>query len=74
MRRDDTKMLRWLVIKVDELLAISMRVAVAMESIAVSLRHMHSPDGLQGEINSYHDVFNRIHDRIATVGDEHDMG
>jgi len=54
------KMLEWLVLKIDELLAISMRVAVAMESIAVSLRHMHSPNGLQGEMNSFHDVLNRI--------------
>ena len=38
------EMLEWLVVKIDELLAVSMRVAVAMESIAASLEHMHSPD------------------------------
>ena len=34
------EMLGWLVVKIDELLAISMRVAVAMESIAASLDRM----------------------------------
>ena len=34
------EMLEWLVVKIDELLAISMRVAVAMESIAASLEHL----------------------------------
>ena len=30
------EMLEWLVVKIDELLAISVRIAVAMESIAAS--------------------------------------
>ena len=60
-------MLEWLLVKVDELLALSMRVAVAMESIAASLKHMHSAGGLQGQINSYNEVFNEIQGDFALL-------
>ena len=36
------EMLEWLVVKIDELLAISVRIAVAMESIAASLAQLEN--------------------------------
>ena len=51
------EMLEWLVVKIDELLAISMRVAVAMESIAASLAQLKP--------RNYHEDLAEIDSSIA---------